>query len=36
LANSGASKWFNWILIIVVIFIVIYAIYYFATKRKRK
>ena len=36
LANTGASKWFNWILIIVVILIVIYAIYYFATKRKKK
>jgi hypothetical protein len=36
LANSGASQWFNWILIIVVILIVIYAVYYFATKRKKK
>ena len=36
LLNSGASKWFNWILIILVILIVIYAIYYFATKRKKK
>jgi len=35
LANSGASQWFNWILIILVIFIVIYAIYYFV-KRKKK
>jgi len=36
LANTGASQWFNWILIIVVILIVIYAIYYFTTKRKKK
>ncbi len=35
LANTGASAWFNWILIIVVILLVIYGIYYLV-KRKKK
>ena len=35
LMNSGASQWFNWILIIAIICVVIYAIYYFATRKKK-